>query len=214
VRYSQAGVSLATAETVVERLRTAVDSTRTAPVVGPLGAFAGLYALDEERLLAATTDSVGTKLMLSRRAGRLFDAGVDLAAHCVNDVLTTGAEPLFFLDYVAAGELDPDQVTELVEGAAARERDLFFQRQSHDRTAIEVRSTIRRYMDVLGIASGFFRVLLVMVWIDRALFNVQGREWRTTNSVPHAVEKAEKFIQFTRIIAEHRELWRSEEVLP
>jgi phosphoribosylformylglycinamidine cyclo-ligase len=123
VRYAQAGVSLATAEAVVERLRTAVDSTRTGAVVGPLGAFAGLYALDEERLLAATTDSVGTKLMLSRRAGRLFDAGADLAAHCVNDVLTTGAEPLFFLDYVAAGELDLDHVAELVEGAASVCRD-------------------------------------------------------------------------------------------
>jgi phosphoribosylformylglycinamidine cyclo-ligase len=117
--YGEAGVSLAKAEAVVERLRSAVDSTRTAAVVGPLGTFAGLYALDNQRLLAATTDSVGTKLVLSRRAGRLFDAGVDLAAHCVNDVLTTGAEPLFFLDYVASGELDLDDVAELVEGAAS-----------------------------------------------------------------------------------------------
>ena len=117
--YGEAGVSLATAEAVVERLRSAVESTRTAAVVGPLGTFAGLYALDGERLLAATTDSVGTKLILSRRAGRLFDAGVDLAAHCVNDVLTTGAEPLFFLDYVASGELDLDDVAELVDGVAS-----------------------------------------------------------------------------------------------
>ncbi len=119
MRYAQAGVSLATAEAVVERLRAAVDSTRTDAVVGSFGTFAGLYALDGERLLAATTDSVGTKLMLSRRAGRLFDAGVDLAAHCVNDVLTTGAEPLFFLDYVASAELDLEEVAELVEGAAS-----------------------------------------------------------------------------------------------
>ena len=117
--YGEAGVSLATAEAVVERLRSAVESTRTAAVVGPLGTFAGLYALDGERLLAATTDSVGTKLILSRRAGRLFDAGVDLAAHCVKDVLTTGAEPLFFLDYVASGELDLDDVAELVDGVAS-----------------------------------------------------------------------------------------------
>jgi phosphoribosylformylglycinamidine cyclo-ligase len=86
---------------------------------GQVGAFAGLYELDEERLLAATTDGVGTKLMLSRRAGRLFDAGRDLAAHCVNDVLTTGADPLFFLDYVASDSLDLEEVAELVEGAAA-----------------------------------------------------------------------------------------------
>lgn len=117
--YQAAGVSLAKAEAVVERLRAAVDSTRTDASVGSLGTFAGLYELDEGRLLAATTDSVGTKLILSRRAHRLFDAGVDLAAHCVNDVLTTGAEPLFFLDYVASGELDLENVAALVEGAAS-----------------------------------------------------------------------------------------------
>jgi phosphoribosylformylglycinamidine cyclo-ligase len=119
VRYSDAGVSLAKAEDVVARLGEAVASTRTESVVGEFGGFAGLYALDEERLLAATTDSVGTKLILSKRAGRLFDAGVDLAAHCVNDVLTTGADPLFFLDYVASGDLDLAEVADLVEGAAS-----------------------------------------------------------------------------------------------
>jgi phosphoribosylformylglycinamidine cyclo-ligase len=119
VRYSEAGVSLAKAEDVVARLRAAADSTRTEAVVGDFGRFAGLYALDAERLLAATTDSVGTKLILSKRAGRFFDAGVDLATHCVNDVLTTGADPLFFLDYVASGELDLAEAAELVEGAAS-----------------------------------------------------------------------------------------------
>jgi len=85
----------------------------------PFGGFAGLYALDASRLLAASTDSVGSKLVLSRRARRLHDAGRDLAAHCIDDVLTTGAEPLFFLDYVAAHRLDLEQVAEMVEGAAA-----------------------------------------------------------------------------------------------
>jgi phosphoribosylformylglycinamidine cyclo-ligase len=112
--YEEAGVSLAAAEEVVERLRAAVESTGAAG----FGAFAGLYPLDDGRLLAASTDSVGSKLILSRRAGRLRDAGRDLAAHCIDDVLTTGAEPLFFVDYVAAHELDLEQVTELVEGAA------------------------------------------------------------------------------------------------
>jgi phosphoribosylformylglycinamidine cyclo-ligase len=82
------------------------------------GAFAGLYPLDERRLLAASTDSVGSKLILSRRAGRLRWAGMDLAAHCINDVLCCGAEPLFLLDYVAANRIDLEQVAELVEGAA------------------------------------------------------------------------------------------------
>jgi phosphoribosylformylglycinamidine cyclo-ligase len=112
--YETAGVSLGKADEIVERLRAAVVSTG-----GEIGSFAGLYPLDDERLLAATTDGVGTKLMLSRRAGRLFDAGRDLAAHCIGDVITTGAEPLFFLDYVAAGELDLEEVAQLVEGVAS-----------------------------------------------------------------------------------------------
>jgi phosphoribosylformylglycinamidine cyclo-ligase len=114
MRYEEAGVSLGKAEAIVERLRAAVASTG-----GDVGGFAGLYQLDDERLLAATTDGVGTKLVLSRRAGRLFDAGRDLAAHCINDVLTTGADPLFFLDYVASDSIDLEEVAELVEGAAA-----------------------------------------------------------------------------------------------
>jgi phosphoribosylformylglycinamidine cyclo-ligase len=117
--YGEAGVSLAKAEEVVERLRAEIDSTRTDAVAGSLGGFAGLFALDDERLLAATTDGVGTKLILARRAGRLFDAGVDLAAHCANDLLTVGAEPLFFLDYAAAASLDLAEVAELVAGAAS-----------------------------------------------------------------------------------------------
>jgi phosphoribosylformylglycinamidine cyclo-ligase len=113
--YEAAGVSLATAGAVVERLRAAVESTG-AP--GPFGAFAGTYRLDERRLLVASTDGVGSKLVLARRAGRLRWAGADLAAHCVNDVITTGADPLFLLDYVAANRIDLEQVADLVEGAA------------------------------------------------------------------------------------------------
>jgi phosphoribosylformylglycinamidine cyclo-ligase len=112
--YEEAGVSLATADAIVERLRAAVESTGAEN----FGAFAGLFPLDDTRVLAASTDSVGSKLMLSRRAGRLRWAGMDLAAHCINDVLCTGAEPLFFLNYVAAAKIDPEQVAELVEGAA------------------------------------------------------------------------------------------------
>ncbi len=112
--YTAAGVSLATADSIVERLRTAVESTGASG----FGAFAGLYPLDDQRLLAASTDGVGSKLMLARRAGKLRWAGMDLAAHCIDDVITCGAEPLFLLDYVAAARIDSEQVTELVEGAA------------------------------------------------------------------------------------------------
>jgi phosphoribosylformylglycinamidine cyclo-ligase len=116
--YAAAGVSLATADAIVDRLRAAVASTRTPGVVGEFGVFAGLFALDDHRLLAASTDSVGSKLVLGRRAGKLRWCGADLAAHGINDVLTTGAEPLFFLDYVAANTIDSEQVAELIEGAA------------------------------------------------------------------------------------------------
>lgn len=113
--YESAGVSLATAESIVERLRSAVESTGTEA----FGAFAGLCPLDERRFLAASMDSVGSKLMLARRAGKLRWAGMDLAAHCINDVLCSGAEPLFLLDYVAANRIEEEHVAELVEGAAA-----------------------------------------------------------------------------------------------
>jgi phosphoribosylformylglycinamidine cyclo-ligase len=112
--YESAGVSLAVADEIVGRLRAAVESTG----VRGFGGFAGLFPLDDRRLLAASMDGVGSKLMLARRAGRLRWAGMDLAAHCINDVICTGAEPLFLVDYVAANEIDPQQVTELVEGAA------------------------------------------------------------------------------------------------
>ncbi|HKP19719.1 MAG TPA: phosphoribosylformylglycinamidine cyclo-ligase, partial [Gaiellaceae bacterium] len=99
---------------VVDRLRAAVESTGTEG----FGAFAGLYPLDGDRFLAASMDSIGTKPIVALERGALRNCGADMAAHCINDVLTTGAEPLFLLDYVAGNRLDLDQVAELVEGAA------------------------------------------------------------------------------------------------
>jgi len=113
--YAQAGVSLETADAVVGRLRAAVESTGATR----FGGFAGLHPLGDGRLLAASTDGVGTKLILARERGRLRDCGADLAAHCINDVITTGAAPLLLLDYVAAAEIRLEEVAELVEGAAA-----------------------------------------------------------------------------------------------
>ncbi|MDP9308815.1 MAG: phosphoribosylformylglycinamidine cyclo-ligase [Actinomycetota bacterium] len=112
--YAQAGVSLASAGAVVERLRTAVESTGTKG----FGAFAGLYPLDERTVLAASMDSIGTKPIVARPRGALRNCGADMAAHCINDVITTGAKPLLLLDYVASAQLDLEQVAELVEGAA------------------------------------------------------------------------------------------------
>ena len=107
-------MSLGKAIDVVERLRAAVESTGARG----FGAFAGLHPLGDGRLLAASTDGVGTKLMLARERGALRACGADLAAHCINDVLTTGADPLILLDYVAANRIDLEQVAELVVGAA------------------------------------------------------------------------------------------------
>jgi phosphoribosylformylglycinamidine cyclo-ligase len=111
--YDAAGVSLATADAVVERLRAAVESTGAAQ----FGQFAALHPLGDGRFLAASTDGVGTKLILARQRGALRACGADLAAHCINDVITCGAEPLMLLDYVAAAQVELEAVAELVEGA-------------------------------------------------------------------------------------------------
>ena len=112
--YEEAGVSIERGEEVVQRIRAAVESTGAQG----FGAFAGLHPLDERRLLAATIDSIGTKPIVARPRGKLRNCGADMAAHGINDVITCGADPLVLLDYVAAASVDPDQVAELVEGAA------------------------------------------------------------------------------------------------
>jgi phosphoribosylformylglycinamidine cyclo-ligase len=112
--YDAAGVSLATADAIVGRLRAAVESTGAES----FGGFAALHPLDDRRLLAASTDSIGTKPMVARPRGQLRNCGGDMAAHCINDVITCGAEPLVLLDYIASAHIELEQVAELVEGAA------------------------------------------------------------------------------------------------
>jgi phosphoribosylformylglycinamidine cyclo-ligase len=112
--YDAAGVSLATADAVVERLRAAVESTGATG----FGQFAALHSLDDRRLLAASTDSIGTKPIVARARGQLRNCGADMAAHCINDVITCGAEPLILLDYVASAHIELDRLAKLVEGAA------------------------------------------------------------------------------------------------
>ena len=113
--YEEAGVSIARGDAVVDRIRAAVESTGTTG----FGAFAGLHPLDDQRLLAASIDSIGTKPIVARPRGMLRNCGADMAAHCINDVITCGADPLILLDYAAAAGIDPSQVAELVEGAAS-----------------------------------------------------------------------------------------------
>lgn len=112
--YEESGVSIERGDAVVERIRAAVESTGARG----FGAFAGLYPLDDNRLLAATIDSIGTKPMVARPRGKLCNCGADMAAHGINDVITSGADPLILLDYIAANRVELDEVADLVEGAA------------------------------------------------------------------------------------------------
>jgi phosphoribosylformylglycinamidine cyclo-ligase len=117
--YEESGVNLHQAEAVVERIRRAVDSTRTRGVMGEVGGFAGLYAISAgDPLLAAGCDGVGTKVLLARAAERLHGLGIDLVAMSANDVITSGARPALFLDLITCGRLVPERIAELVEGVA------------------------------------------------------------------------------------------------
>ncbi len=120
--YRAAGVDVAAGERAVELIREAVASTRRPEVVGGLGGFAGAIGIPAgygRPLLIASTDGVGTKAALARRAGRLAGLGIDLVAMCADDVACAGAEPLFLLDYVAVGRLVPEEVATVVAGVAA-----------------------------------------------------------------------------------------------
>jgi phosphoribosylformylglycinamidine cyclo-ligase len=119
--YRTAGVDVVAGRAFVERIRRSVEATRRPEVVGGLGGFGGLCRLPEglrRPLLVSGTDGVGTKLELAQAHGRHHGVGLDLVAMCVNDVITSGAEPLFFLDYIATGKLSPEAMAEVVEGIA------------------------------------------------------------------------------------------------
>ena len=119
--YRTAGVDVEAGRAFVERIRSSVDSTRRPEVIGGLGGFGGLCRLPQglrKPLLVSGTDGVGTKLELAQAHGRHHSVGIDLVAMCVNDVITSGAQPLFFLDYIATGKLSPEAMAEVVEGIA------------------------------------------------------------------------------------------------
>jgi phosphoribosylformylglycinamidine cyclo-ligase len=120
VTYADAGVDLDAADRSVELLGALVARTRRPEVLGGIGGFGGLFALDlaryREPVLVSGTDGVGTKVDLARRLGVLDTVGIDLVAMVVDDLVVTGAEPLFFNDYISVGRLDPDRVAALVRG--------------------------------------------------------------------------------------------------
>lgn len=120
--YRDAGVDVEAGRAFVDQIRNLVHSTFRPEVIGGLGGFGGCFQLPggyKEPVLVSGTDGVGTKLKIAHILNRHDTVGIDLVAMCVNDVLTSGAEPLFFLDYVATGKLDKEQLTQVVAGIAS-----------------------------------------------------------------------------------------------
>ena len=123
ITYKDAGVDIDEGARAVDAIRASVKSTYRPEVIGDIGGFGGLFsaaALKEmdDPILVSGTDGVGTKLALAQMAGKHDTVGIDLVAMCVNDVLACGAEPLFFLDYVAIGKLRSDHIAQVVGGIA------------------------------------------------------------------------------------------------
>ena len=121
-RYAEAGVDIDAKAAALERARAAIRSTFTPGVIGDIGGFGGLYRPDfstlREPVLVASTDGVGTKLKVAIETGRHDTCGADLVNHCVNDILVQGARPLFFLDYIATGRVEPQVLERVIEGIA------------------------------------------------------------------------------------------------
>jgi phosphoribosylformylglycinamidine cyclo-ligase len=120
MRYSDAGVDISVADDAKRRIRSAAGRTFRRGVLSAIGGFGALFELDRKRwkdpILVASADGVGTKLKLAFATGVHSTVGADILNHCVNDILTQGAEPLFFLDYLAMGKIDPDVVEQIIEG--------------------------------------------------------------------------------------------------
>src|SRR5271169_4313664 len=117
MKYADAGVDIAVADDAKQRIRHLASRTFTPAV---LGGFGALFALDpkkyKEPVLVSSADGVGTKLKIAMSMGVHSTVGGDLVNHCVNDILVQGAEPLFFLDYLAMGKLEPNIIEQLVDG--------------------------------------------------------------------------------------------------
>ena len=126
-RYQEAGVDVNAGYELVDRIKNAVKSTNRPGVVGGIGSFGGLFDLGElhvkHPILVSGTDGVGTKLMIAQRLNKHDTIGIDVVAMCVNDVLAQGAEPLYFLDYIATGHNDPAKMAAIVTGVAQGCRD-------------------------------------------------------------------------------------------
>ena len=122
IDYRASGVDIDAGNETVRRIRSLAKSTFTPGVLSDIGSFGGLFRLDRQRyqepVLVSSADGVGTKLKVAFMTGRHNTVGADLVNHCVNDILVQGAEPLFFLDYLATGRLSPDVAEQIVSGVA------------------------------------------------------------------------------------------------
>ena len=120
LKYKDAGVDIEKANIFVEKIKPFVKSTSRKGVIGDIGGFGGLFNLDTRKyknpVLVASTDGVGTKLLIARMMDKHDTIGIDLVAMSVNDLIVQGAEPLFFLDYIATGKMDIDRNVEIVKG--------------------------------------------------------------------------------------------------
>jgi phosphoribosylformylglycinamidine cyclo-ligase len=120
--YRAAGVDIAAADDAKERIKRLLSSRKSASVLSEIGSFGGVFQPDfsglKEPVLVSSTDGVGTKIRIARDCGVHDTVGYDLVAHCVNDILVQGARPLFFLDYIALGRMDPVRVEKIVSGIA------------------------------------------------------------------------------------------------
>ena len=119
--YAKAGVNIETGNELVESIKASVNATHDRRVLGGIGGFAGLFQLGSKYknpILVGCTDGVGTKVALSQAHNKTHLIGQDLVAMCVNDMVTCGADPLFFLDYFAASKLDPKSTAQIVKGIA------------------------------------------------------------------------------------------------
>ena len=121
--YKSAGVDIDRADGFVHAIGPLVRSTHRPGVVGRIGGFSGLFRVPRkgmtDPILVASTDGVGTKLLVAKAVGKHDTVGIDLVAMCANDVITCGAEPLFFLDYIATGKIAPEQALQIMKGIAA-----------------------------------------------------------------------------------------------
>ena len=124
--YASAGVSIDAQDDALKRLKPLLQSTHRPEVLSEVGNFGGLFALGEyeKPVLVSSTDSVGTKLKVAFMTGRHDTVGFDIVAHCGNDILVQGAEPLFFLDYIGTSKLQPEVIEQIVSGVAAGCREI------------------------------------------------------------------------------------------